>query len=93
MESINPSSKLDKLYEDTMKRAIAHLEKLDNPELSERVESDRIFQYIQYAIDCFQLCMEHQEKGSEIRQKCARYKDSLGDIGDEIVKRTNPNRW
>ena len=93
MEPATQSSKLEKMYEDTMARAVAHLEELRDPEQGSRVESDKIFQHIQYTIDCLQYSMARLEKGSETRQKYARYKDELGDEGKEIVALINPDRW
>lgn len=93
MEQKNYTSKLDHIYEDTKVRTLEHLEKLKTAKEDEIVESDRIFQYLQQTIDCLQLCIDNLPSGSETRQRYARYKDELGELGEEVVKLTNPNRW
>lgn len=87
------TSKLEGIYQDTKTRALEHIEKLKNAEKEEVIESDRIFQYLQQTIDCLQLCIDHLPKESETKMQYARYKDELGELGEEIVKLTNPNRW
>lgn len=86
------TSKLESIYEDTKTRALEHIDKLKNAK-EEVIESDRIFQYLQQTIDCLKLCIDHAPKESETKMKYARYKDELGELGEEIVKLTNPNRW
>lgn len=93
MEGQDYTSKLDRVYEDTKMRALEHIEKLKYAEDREIIESDRIFQYLQQTIDCLQLCIEHLPKESITRQRYARHKDELGEIGEEVVKLTHPNRW
>ena len=93
MEQKNYTSKLDTVYQDTKSRTLAHLNKLKEAKEDEIIESDRIFQYLQYTIDCLQLCIEHMPKDSESRRRYAQYKDELGELGEEVVRLTNPNRW
>ena len=87
------SNKLDSVYEDTKLRTLKHIIRLREAGEGEIVESDRIFQYLQQTIDCLQLCIDHLPKGSETRIRYAKYKDELGELGEEVVKLTNPNRW
>ncbi|MGL5675402.1 MAG: hypothetical protein ACRDDX_03220 [Cellulosilyticaceae bacterium] len=93
MEEKTYTSKLDTIYRDTKARTLEHLEKLKDENQGEIIESDRIFQYLQQTIDCLQLCIDHLPKESETRMRYAMYKDELGELGDEVVKLTNPNRW
>ncbi|MDA3732537.1 hypothetical protein PBV87_13680 [Niameybacter massiliensis] len=86
-------SKLDLIYEDTKTRTLEHLERLKKTEDKEVIESDRIFQYLQQTIDCLQLCIEHLPQTSMTRQRYAKYKDELGELGEDVVKLTSPNRW
>lgn len=93
MEPKNYTSKLDTVYQDAKKRTLIHIDKLRHAKDSEIIESDRIFQYLQQTIDCLQLCIEHLPKESETRRCYAQYKDELGELGEEVVRLTNPNRW
>lgn len=93
MEQKIHTSKLDQIYEDTKQRTLDHLERLKTIKDNERVESDRIFEYLQHTINCLQLCIDHLPSGSQLRQRYARYKDELGELGEEVVKLTSPNRW
>lgn len=93
MEEQNNATKLDIIYEDTKIRTLEHLEKLRQAPKSEKIESDRIFQYLQQTIDCLQLCIDHLPKESKARERYARCKDELGELGDEVVKLTSPDRW
>ena len=93
METQKYESKLDTIYTDTKIRTLEHLDRLKTAQKNEIIESDRIFQYLQHTIDCLQLCIEHLPKDSNTRQRYAKYKDELGELGDEVVKLTNPNRW
>lgn len=92
MNENTSTSKLESIYEDTKTRALEHIDKLKNAK-EEIIESDRIFQYLQQTIDCLKLCIDHSPKESETKMQYARYKDELGELGEEIVKLTNPNRW
>lgn len=89
----NRETKLVTIYNDTKKRAEGHLELLRNAGNKEIIESDRILQYLQGTIDCLEICMERLPKGSETRMQYAMYKDELGELGDEILKLTAPDRW
>ena len=93
MEQKTYTSKLDQIYEDTKTRTLEHLGRLKAAKADEIIESDRIFQYLQQTIDCLQLCIDNLPSGSETRQRYARYKDELGELGEEVVQLTNPNRW
>lgn len=93
MEPKNYTSKLDTVYQDAKSRTLLHIDKLRHAKESEIIESDRIFQYLQQTIDCLQLCIEHLPKESETRIRYAQYKDELGELGEEVVRLTNPNRW
>lgn len=93
MQQQNYTSKLDNIYKDTKMRTLQHIEKLKQAKEGGIVESDHIFQYVQHTIDCLQLCIENLPRESETRGRYARYKDELGELGDEVVKLTNPNRW
>lgn len=92
MENTQPS-KLDLIYQDTKVRTLEHLDRLKSSKDQEIIESDRIFQYLQQTIDCLQLCIDHLPQASATRQRYARYKDELGELGEEVVKLTSPNRW
>ncbi|MGL4738051.1 MAG: hypothetical protein ACRCW2_11425 [Cellulosilyticaceae bacterium] len=87
------TSKLDSIYDDTKMRTLEHLHKLKYAEDRGRIESDRIFQYLQQTIDCLQLCIDHLPHESAARQRYARYKDELGELGEEVIKLTQPHRW
>lgn len=86
-------SKLLTIYRDTKERAQKHLELLKNVQADEIIESDRILQYLQQTIDCLEVCLTSLPKGSQTRIQYAKYKDELGELGEEIIKRTKPNRW
>lgn len=89
----NRETKLITIYNDTKMRAKGHLELLKNAGPKEIIESDRILQYLQETIDCLELCMEKLPKGSETRKQYAMYKDELGELGDEILRLSAPDRW
>lgn len=96
MEIQSNTSKLDTIYEDTKVRTLEHLEKLRREQQEnqkEKIESDRIFQYLQQTIDCLQICIEHLPRESQTRERYARYKDELGELGDQVVALTSPDRW
>lgn len=93
MEQKTYTSKLDQIYEDTKTRTLEHLGRLRAAKADEIIESDRIFQYLQQTIDCLKLCIDNLPSGSLARQRYARYKDELGELGEEVVQLTNPNRW
>lgn len=86
-------SKLVTIYKDTKARAEKHLELLRGAQPNEVIESDRILQYLQETIDCLEICIGALKKGSETRTQYARYKDELGELGEEIIKLTAPDRW
>lgn len=89
----NNESKVVTIYKNTKERAQKHLELLKNAHTNEIIESDSILQYIQHTIDCLEICLESLSRGSETRIQYAKYKDELGDLGEEIIKLTKPNRW
>lgn len=89
----NQESKLVAIYKDAKSRAEKHLTLLGNAQQDEIVESDRILQYLQETIDCLKICIEALGEKSEIKMQYAKYKDELGDLGEEIIKLTKPNRW
>lgn len=89
----NQESKLVTIYKDAKDRAQKHIEVLKNANENEIVESDRIIQYLQETIDCLKLCIDHLKEGSETKIKYAIYKDELGELGEEIIKYTKPDRW
>lgn len=93
MEPKTYTSKLDTVYQDTRTRTLMHIDRLKHAKENEMIESDRIFQYLQQTIDCLQLCIDHLPQESETKQRYAKYKDELGELGEEVVKLTNPNRW
>ena len=66
---------------------------LRNAKPDEIIESDRILQYLQETIDCLKICIEALGEKSETKMQYARYKDELGELGEEIIKLTKPNRW
>ena len=89
----NQESKLVTIYKDTKLRAEKHLMLLKNAERNEIIESDRILQYIQETIDCLKICMEALGEKTETKMQYAKYKDELGELGEDIIKLTKPNRW
>lgn len=89
----NEESKLVTIYKDAKLRAEKHLMLLTNAKPDEIIESDRILQYLQETIDCLKICIEALGEKSETKMQYARYKDELGELGEEIIKLTKPNRW
>lgn len=81
------------IYENAKERAQKHIELLLNAPENEIIESDRVIQYLQETIDCLKLCMDRTQEGSESKVQYAQYKDELGELGEEIIKNTKPNRW
>lgn len=90
---MNQESKLVTIYKDAKDRAKKHIEVLKQAGENEIIESDRVLQYLQETIDCLKLCIDHLQEGSQTRIKYAIYKDELGELGEEIIKYTKPNRW
>lgn len=89
----NNNSKLVTVYEDAKERAEKHIHILVNAKDNERIESDRILQYLQETIDCLKRCLDSLPDGSEDKKQYAMYKDELGELGEEIIKHTKINRW
>ncbi|MEG1277028.1 MAG: hypothetical protein RSD26_03425 [Cellulosilyticaceae bacterium] len=89
----NNNSKLVTVYKDAKERAGKHIQLLLNAKDNERIESDRILQYLQETIDCLKLCLDGLAEGSEYKKQYAMYKDELGELGEEIIKYTKINRW
>lgn len=87
------SKKLEDIYFETKEKAEQHINKLKNQTEKDVIESDRIFQYLQHTIDSLSVCLHYLPKHSDKRMNYARYMDELGELGEEIVKLTKPNRW
>lgn len=89
----NYESKLVTIYKDAKVRAEKHIDLLKEENENKIIESDRVIQYLQETIDCLKLCIDHLPEGSNTKKQYAMYKDELGELGEEIIKYTRPDRY